>query len=85
MRKLAELQRTFLTHGTQMSILGSFERLMDVSIDNGRAKVHKVQSYPSHVLESQSDGIIAIFLPAVLIYRGRIEDPFVVQILHQTA
>ena len=84
MRKLAELQRTFLTHGTQMSILGSFERLMDVSID-GRTKVHKVQSYPSHVLESQSDGIIAIFLPAVLIYRGRIEDPFVVQILHQTA
>ena len=33
MRKLAELQRSFLTHGTQMSILGSFERLMDVSID----------------------------------------------------
>ena len=84
MRKLAEFQRTFLTHtGTYMSILGNSKRQIKYT---ERSKVYVAfVTHPPHVLQAQGDGVVAVLLPAVLIYRGRIEDPFVVQILHQTA
>ena len=43
----------------------------------------KTLSYPSHILQAQGDGIVSVLLLTV-VTNGGVENPFIIQILHQS-